>query len=419
MKTALVLCGGGSLGSYEVGAWKFLREKGFSFEIVTGTSIGSINGALVCQDNFDDAVALWENIAADKVMVNGMNFYSGFFKDFSWEKSAKLLAFAKTFLKHGGADITPLEALVKSAIDPRRIKLSPTKLGIVTSTYPGFKEVDVLVNELPENRILDFLHASSACFPIFPPYPIEGKKYVDGGYNNNLPIDFALRLGADRVVAVLLHAVPKMPQHPEYMDLPFVTTIRPSRDTGSIMDFEGEVARRNMALGYNDARKSFGEAWGRSFTFEMDERYLATAKRFALDLSSRHLAYFEAIQKSLTYEFIIPKTEKQMFIRTLELMGEWLELPFIEPYKIDDFIALSLQTIRKKSEEKGALNFATTHNFGVALSEKERIPFLIYLAYLYSNHLKTNKVNALIRISPEAGALDALFALFSATHRLV
>jgi hypothetical protein len=31
MKRALVLCGGGSLGSYEIGAWRKLKEKGLNF----------------------------------------------------------------------------------------------------------------------------------------------------------------------------------------------------------------------------------------------------------------------------------------------------------------------------------------------------------------------------------------------------
>ena len=40
MKRALVLCGGGSLGAYEAGAIDKMVERGMSFQIVTGTSIG-------------------------------------------------------------------------------------------------------------------------------------------------------------------------------------------------------------------------------------------------------------------------------------------------------------------------------------------------------------------------------------------
>ena len=39
MKTALVLSGGGALGSYEVGVWQALIKLHIKFYIVTGTSV--------------------------------------------------------------------------------------------------------------------------------------------------------------------------------------------------------------------------------------------------------------------------------------------------------------------------------------------------------------------------------------------
>lgn len=48
-KKAVVLGGGGSRGSYQVGVWKALLELGFDYEIVTGTSVGALNGALMVQ----------------------------------------------------------------------------------------------------------------------------------------------------------------------------------------------------------------------------------------------------------------------------------------------------------------------------------------------------------------------------------
>ena len=78
--------------------------------------------------------------------------------------------------------------------------------------------------------------ASSACFPIFPKYKLNDRLYIDGGWRNNLPIDYALDLGADEVVAVILHSFPPMPQKPHYyQDLPNVKVIEPSLPQGSIM----------------------------------------------------------------------------------------------------------------------------------------------------------------------------------------
>jgi NTE family protein len=413
MKTALVLCGGGSLGSYEIGAWKYFREKGMKFDIVTGTSIGSINGAMVVSDEFEKAEELWKQISSDKVMVNGLNFYSGFLKDMDKKTNERLWAFAKTFFKNRGADITPLSELIKVTIDTKKIKESPIQFGIVTTVLPSLKEVDVLINDTSEEKILDYLHASSACYPIFPIYQIDGKKYIDGGYNNNLPIDFAIRLGADRVVAVLLHAIPRMPQHPELMDLPFVTTIRPSRDTGSIMDFDGLVANNNMTLGYNDAKKTFGDAWGRSFTFEKDPSFEPLFESFTLGLAKHHPYDFFEITKSLSYEDVQPKKPQQIFIRSIELMGEWAGLDYLPIYALNDFIQACLKKIRSEEKKDEVLAFAKKYNYGLPLTSKEKMPLLGYLDYLTKRKMRMNKLDEIGKRNPMVFALKELFLILN------
>ena len=44
MKRAIVLSGGGSKGSYQIGVWKALRKLKIDYQIVTGTSVGALNG---------------------------------------------------------------------------------------------------------------------------------------------------------------------------------------------------------------------------------------------------------------------------------------------------------------------------------------------------------------------------------------
>ena len=48
-KTALVLSGGGSRGAYEIGVWKALKTLGIQIDMVMGTSVGAINGAMIVQ----------------------------------------------------------------------------------------------------------------------------------------------------------------------------------------------------------------------------------------------------------------------------------------------------------------------------------------------------------------------------------
>ena len=49
LNRGLVLGGGGSRGAYEIGVWRAARELNIEFDVVTGTSIGALNGALVVQ----------------------------------------------------------------------------------------------------------------------------------------------------------------------------------------------------------------------------------------------------------------------------------------------------------------------------------------------------------------------------------
>ena len=74
-KTALVLGGGGSRGAYEIGVWQALRELGIPVNMVTGTSVGAINGAMIAQDAFELAVSLWKEIDTPMVFDCGDQGY--------------------------------------------------------------------------------------------------------------------------------------------------------------------------------------------------------------------------------------------------------------------------------------------------------------------------------------------------------
>ena len=77
LKYGLVLAGGGSLGAYEIGCIKRLLELDFRFDIITGTSIGSINGAMLALNCFDQLLKIWNNIEIANIIENG-DFSRGF-----------------------------------------------------------------------------------------------------------------------------------------------------------------------------------------------------------------------------------------------------------------------------------------------------------------------------------------------------
>ena len=64
----IVLEGGGARGAYQIGAWKALKEAGIQIQGAAGTSVGALNGALICMDDFETAEKIWENIRYSQVM---------------------------------------------------------------------------------------------------------------------------------------------------------------------------------------------------------------------------------------------------------------------------------------------------------------------------------------------------------------
>jgi len=355
MKRALVLCGGGSLGAYEMGAWKYLEERGEKFDIVTGTSIGALNAAMYAAGQYNECLSLWEHVHASDVMKSGINIANSVRETISLLKGKDIGSIILDYMKRGGVDIAPFKKLVAETIDPVKIKNSPIKCGIVTTDFRKRKEVDIVLNDEPIEDILPWLHASSACYPIFPIEKIHGGKYVDGGYFNNLPIDFAIKLGAEEIVAVLLDSIPKNPQHPELLDLPFVHAIRPSRDTGSILYFKSSVLQHNMMLGYLDAMKSYDEAWGFSYCFEKTDAYNKLIEEAGIRFVRENLYETgKTLSAMFTKDMPRPKTPRDLFIRSLELMASVYEIDPYKIWKIDDMANAIIENTKKSVEKESA-----------------------------------------------------------------
>ena len=102
---ALVLSGGGSKGSYQVGVWKALRELNIKFDIVTGTSVGALNGAMIVQNDYRKAVSIWKKINL-KVLFGEDAIEST--NNFEIYKM-----YSKHFLKYGGMNVRDLEKLIR------------------------------------------------------------------------------------------------------------------------------------------------------------------------------------------------------------------------------------------------------------------------------------------------------------------
>ena len=100
---ALVLSGGGAKGSYQIGVWKALRKLNMKFDIITGTSSGALNGALMTQNSYGQAKKIWKKIN------NGVLFGDNVIESNKDIDIYKM--YAKEFLKKGGLDVEELEKI--------------------------------------------------------------------------------------------------------------------------------------------------------------------------------------------------------------------------------------------------------------------------------------------------------------------
>ena len=223
MKQAIALAGGGTKGAYQVGAWKAMRELGIPFDIVTGTSIGSVTAALMVQDDFDRAWELWTHITEEQIMLERDDATPHEKHELAAlaEHPEQLIARVKDWadLNRRTADISPYRALVHKYLDEERFFASPVDFGLMTARLPSFQPVEVRKRDIAPGYLPQWILASSACFPMFPMCEIDGQNYLDGAYSDNLPISTAFRLGADRVIAIGLK--PETPEK-KYANHPLV-----------------------------------------------------------------------------------------------------------------------------------------------------------------------------------------------------
>ena len=60
----LILSSDGSKSSFEIGAWKALRELKINITAISASFVGALNAALIVQGDFENAVRFWKNVYA-------------------------------------------------------------------------------------------------------------------------------------------------------------------------------------------------------------------------------------------------------------------------------------------------------------------------------------------------------------------
>lgn len=171
-KIGLVLGGGGSRGAAHIGVAEVLQRESIPIDLIVGTSMGAIVGALYALDvppqEMARSISNWQgsNIFA-------LNLFSARARQKQISRELAYFLGEKTF-------------------DDLRIPLAMMAVDMNTGR-------EVVLDSGP---LLPAVLASSAVPAVFPPVEMDGMKLADGGVIDSLNTEVAFVRGADRVIAV-------------------------------------------------------------------------------------------------------------------------------------------------------------------------------------------------------------------------
>jgi NTE family protein len=233
MKKALVLAGGGTRGIYQLGVLKALHELGEDdFNMVFGVSVGALNAAMIAQGDIDRMAYMYDHLEASQI-VKGFVPNDMSIGNLINERQEFIPQF-KYWAANGGIDISPFYHMVHDFYDPEKLFASPVDFFCVTATAKNHDGV-LVTKEMMKEHGEDWLVASASAYPAFPVKTIDGNEYVDGGYYDNFPIDYALQQGADEIIGIDLGPDPI---HPLYLEKDHIHYIHPRQEMYNFLTFD-------------------------------------------------------------------------------------------------------------------------------------------------------------------------------------
>ena len=183
-KTALVLSGGGAKGPFQFAAEKYAREvKGYRWDIISGVSVGALNGAMLAMGKYARLQEIWQHISDEQVYTGRLNAWA----------VLRLVFGAKSIY---GND--PLWRMIEQEIELEQIT-TDLRIGTVslrTGEYVLFRP------SYPDFRRA--LLASTAIPIVWAPVQVSDEygDMVDGGVRNISPLGDVLDDDPDEVVVI-------------------------------------------------------------------------------------------------------------------------------------------------------------------------------------------------------------------------
>ncbi|MDD5021023.1 MAG: patatin-like phospholipase family protein [Endomicrobiaceae bacterium] len=201
MKKAIALGGGGARGLAHLGILKVFEENDIKFDMIAGTSMGSVIGALYAiEQNVDKIQKTLKDYLFNK-MFSKLNMEK--LQGDSESTSAKsLIRKAREFVKYGASNESNsffvnsmLEDMINTIIPDIDIKDTKIPLACVATDITNGKE-----KIFTKGSLRKIVLASTSIPGVFPPVNIDGIWYTDGAHVNVTPVSVARLMGADFVI---------------------------------------------------------------------------------------------------------------------------------------------------------------------------------------------------------------------------
>jgi NTE family protein len=283
----LVLSAGGARGAYQLGCWKAFLEKELTFNAIAGSSIGALNGALMCQGDWDAAHRVWLELAHAEILQPDYRRLARLAATVAADlgllflpvpkirllRVLKYTASAMKFvsrhgslgklLRDGIVDIRTLQPILDRHLDMGRVLKASCALYVTAVGAPrvsgpmGVGEVFRLQSH-PEDEAWNILGASMAVPMVFSSVEMQGRRLSDGGLAQWLPVEPLYRAGFRDLVVVSTKASPrlKVDDYPNSR----IILIKPEKPLGrfpiATFRFTEEAVERWTEQGYLDASRA-------------------------------------------------------------------------------------------------------------------------------------------------------------------
>lgn len=270
-KYSLVLEGGGAKGAYQVGAIKALKECGYEFNTIVGTSIGALNSAFICQGDIDKLDELWQTLSFQDLMdINNELAESLINMSLSSQVINEIAKKAIRAYKAKGIDTKQIRGILEEYIDEDKIRKSNVRFGLVTYCISDMLPQRLFIEDIPEGKLIDYLMATSN-LPVFKRQKIDDKSFLDGGAYDNCSVEMLYESGYRNIVAIRIfkrrNRIRNFTKLSKKKDLNLKTII-PSEELPFILNFNSKNLKNLLEYGYIDTLKQIKGLDGNKYAVE-------------------------------------------------------------------------------------------------------------------------------------------------------